>query len=260
MQQQADWLTIFWHGIKYNTGFQISSSFDMKQKLLTHCLYCLIMSATMTCCVSATVTAVNLGFSGQFIEEWLYSWGIAFPIGFAVLLLLSPLYRRVVEILVRWNSKSVWVNKLRLSVAHVLRHQWNKWPENYFGISPFRSSNTVCRAMHSSCQHDERCHRNNESNLSSGLYNSNTIRQGSDNLRLPHLLIHASTDHTPRVQISLVNRPCHEAPPATFIICKDCLWIMAPPDSNETKYLLILAFVTSDEFGYIKDSINAYKP
>ncbi|MBS0484085.1 MAG: DUF2798 domain-containing protein [Proteobacteria bacterium] len=73
----------------------------MKQKLLTHCLYCLIMSATMTCCVSATVTAVNLGFSGQFIEEWLYSWGIAFPIGFAVLLLLSPLYRRVVEILVR---------------------------------------------------------------------------------------------------------------------------------------------------------------
>lgn len=87
-----------------------------------------------------------------------------------------------------------------------------------------------------------------------------TIRQGSDNLRLPHLLIHASTDHTPRVQISLVNRPCHEAPPATFIICKDCLRIMAPPDSNETKYLLILAFVTSDELGYIKDSINAYKP
>ena len=109
-------------------------------------------------------------------------------------------------------------------------------------------------------KHDERCHRNNESNLSSGLYNSNAIRQGSDNLRLPHLLIHASTDHTPRVQISLVNRPCHEAPPATFIICKDCLRIMAPPDSNETKYLLILAFVTSDELGYIKDSINAYKP
>lgn len=30
--------------------------------------------------------------------------------------------------------------------------------------------------------------------------------------------------------------------------------------ASESKYLLILAFVTSDEFGYIKDSINAYKP
>jgi len=55
------------------------------------------MSATMTGCVSATVTAVNLGFSRAFVEEWLYSWGIAFPIGFALLLLLSPVYRRVVE-------------------------------------------------------------------------------------------------------------------------------------------------------------------
>ncbi|MBK7492423.1 MAG: DUF2798 domain-containing protein [Nitrosomonas sp.] len=69
----------------------------MKQKFLAHCLYCFIMSATMTGCVSATVTAVNLGFSGAFVEEWLYSWGIAFPIGFVLLLLLSPVYRRVVE-------------------------------------------------------------------------------------------------------------------------------------------------------------------
>ncbi|MBS0423237.1 MAG: DUF2798 domain-containing protein [Proteobacteria bacterium] len=72
----------------------------MKQKFLAHCLYSLIMSATMTCCVSATVTAVNLGISGYFVEEWLYSWGIAFPIGFALLLLLSPIYRRVVKIIV----------------------------------------------------------------------------------------------------------------------------------------------------------------
>lgn len=73
----------------------------MKQKILAHCIYCLMMSATMTGCVSATVTAVNLGFSDVFIGEWLYSWSIAFPIGFGVLLALSPLYRRVVEAIVR---------------------------------------------------------------------------------------------------------------------------------------------------------------
>ena len=88
--------------MKLNTirDFKFSVVFDMKQKFLAHCLYCLIMSATMTCCVSATVTAVNLGFSSNFIEEWLYSWGIAFPIGLVVLLLLSPVYRRVLEIIV----------------------------------------------------------------------------------------------------------------------------------------------------------------
>lgn len=73
----------------------------MKQKILTHCIYCFMMSATMTGCVSATVTAVNLGFSGAFVEKWLYSWSIAFPIGFALLLLLSPVFRRIVDAIVR---------------------------------------------------------------------------------------------------------------------------------------------------------------
>lgn len=59
------------------------------------------MSATMTGCVSATVTAVNLGFSDAFIEEWLYSWSIAFPVGFVLLLFLSPLYRRAVDSIMR---------------------------------------------------------------------------------------------------------------------------------------------------------------
>lgn len=72
----------------------------MRQKILAHCIYCLLMSAMMTGCVSATVTAVNLGFSDVFIKEWLYSWSIAFPIGFCVLLVLSPLLRRAVDSIV----------------------------------------------------------------------------------------------------------------------------------------------------------------
>jgi|GEM_PF-1911232 hypothetical protein len=69
----------------------------LKRKLLQHCLYCFIMSATMTGCVSATVTAVNLGFSGEYLEQWLYSWGIAFPVGFLLLLSLSPVFRNLVD-------------------------------------------------------------------------------------------------------------------------------------------------------------------
>ena len=73
----------------------------MKQKILAHCIYCLMMSATMTGCVSATVTAVNLGFTSVFIKEWLYAWSIAFPVGLGVLLALSPVFRRIVESIVR---------------------------------------------------------------------------------------------------------------------------------------------------------------
>ncbi|WP_293006850.1 DUF2798 domain-containing protein [Nitrosomonas sp.] len=69
----------------------------MKHKLLAHCIYSLMMSATMTGCVSAIVTVVNLGFSGAFIEPWLYSWSIAFPVGFVLLLFVSPYFKRIVE-------------------------------------------------------------------------------------------------------------------------------------------------------------------
>ncbi|WP_258039277.1 DUF2798 domain-containing protein [Nitrosomonas ureae] len=55
------------------------------------------MSITMTGCVSAIVTAVNLGFSGTFLEHWFYSWSIAFPVGFVLLLLVSPYFKRIVE-------------------------------------------------------------------------------------------------------------------------------------------------------------------
>ncbi|UJP06502.1 MAG: DUF2798 domain-containing protein [Nitrosomonas sp.] len=58
----------------------------------------------MTGCVSATVTAVNLGFSDTFIAEWLYSWSIAFPVGFVLLLLLSPQFRRIVDKIVYYGN------------------------------------------------------------------------------------------------------------------------------------------------------------
>ncbi|WP_295627262.1 DUF2798 domain-containing protein [uncultured Nitrosomonas sp.] len=73
----------------------------MKQKLLAHVIYCLMMSATMTGCVSAIVTAVNLDFSGVFVEPWLYSWSIAFPVGFVLLLFVSPCFKRIVEAFIR---------------------------------------------------------------------------------------------------------------------------------------------------------------
>lgn len=80
----------------------------MKRKVLKHFIYSLIMSATMTGCVSATVTAVNLGFSEGYVKAWLFSWSIAFPVGFGLLLTLSPLFKWSTESLTDYiaNGKS----------------------------------------------------------------------------------------------------------------------------------------------------------
>ena len=56
-----------------------------------------MMSAVMTGCVSATVTAVNIGFSSNYVEAWLRSWSVAFPVGFVLLLFISPFLRRATE-------------------------------------------------------------------------------------------------------------------------------------------------------------------
>ncbi len=72
----------------------------MRKRLNRHLLYSLLMAGTMTGCVSATVTAVNLGFDGNYIYEWLHSWGITFPVGFFLLLLLAPFFKSLTDWLI----------------------------------------------------------------------------------------------------------------------------------------------------------------
>ena len=69
----------------------------MQKRPNRHLLYSLLMASTMTGCVSATVTAVNLGFGKHYTAEWLHSWAIAFPVGFFLLLLLSPFFKRLTD-------------------------------------------------------------------------------------------------------------------------------------------------------------------
>lgn len=80
----------------------------MRKRPNRHFLYSLLMAGTMTGCVSATVTAVNLGFGGNYLYEWLHSWSVAFPVGFFLLLLLAPFFKSLTDWLVdtRLSRKS----------------------------------------------------------------------------------------------------------------------------------------------------------
>jgi len=72
----------------------------MQKRPNRHLLYSLLMAATMTGCVSATVTAVNLGFDNNYLHEWLHSWSIAFPVGFSLLLIFSPVFHFLTDWLI----------------------------------------------------------------------------------------------------------------------------------------------------------------
>lgn len=57
-------------------------------------VFVLFMAFTMSMLMSAMVTFINLGIGG-FPERWLRAWGIAFAVALPLILILSPIGRRI---------------------------------------------------------------------------------------------------------------------------------------------------------------------
>jgi predicted MFS family arabinose efflux permease len=68
--------------------------------LRKHLQHSALMASIMTGCVSATVTAVNVGFviNESYVLQWIYAWLVAFPVGLLLLLFLAPWVHRVFNI------------------------------------------------------------------------------------------------------------------------------------------------------------------
>ena len=60
--------------------------------------FAFVMSLTVTCYISFTLVAVNLGFRDKFVMVWLRSWLIAFIIAFLSLLFVAPIVRKLLKI------------------------------------------------------------------------------------------------------------------------------------------------------------------
>ena len=65
---------------------------------MRHTTYSLMMAGIMTGTVSAVVTAINIGFDKAYASAWLHAWSIAFPVGFLVLVVASPVVRRLNDV------------------------------------------------------------------------------------------------------------------------------------------------------------------
>ncbi|ALS97055.1 DUF2798 domain-containing protein [Lacimicrobium alkaliphilum] len=58
------------------------------------------MSLSMSCIMSLVVTLYNLGLPEGLLYIWVKAWGFGFMVAFPVVLVISPLIRRLVTLLV----------------------------------------------------------------------------------------------------------------------------------------------------------------
>ncbi|MEM7321226.1 MAG: DUF2798 domain-containing protein [Pseudomonadota bacterium] len=60
-----------------------------------------LLSGMMSCVVTCVATLRTLGAGPQIFAAWMGAWSLSWPIAFLVLLVVSPLVRRLVGVLVR---------------------------------------------------------------------------------------------------------------------------------------------------------------
>jgi Protein of unknown function (DUF2798) len=59
-------------------------------------LFAFFMSVLMALLMSGVLTAIHLGFTPDFIGQWLHSFVLAWPIAFPSILLIAPVVRKIV--------------------------------------------------------------------------------------------------------------------------------------------------------------------
>jgi len=60
-----------------------------------------LMVLIMTCVVVFVSTAVNFGFSDDFVIRWIRGWGLACVVAFPVVLIIMPFIRKAVGKLIK---------------------------------------------------------------------------------------------------------------------------------------------------------------
>ncbi len=63
-------------------------------------VFALLMAFFMSGIMSLVVTIINIGFTDVLIVSWLNSWPLTFAIAFPVIMVVSPVVKRIVMCLV----------------------------------------------------------------------------------------------------------------------------------------------------------------
>jgi len=66
-----------------------------------HLIFSIVMSLFMISIMSFVVTYLNFGWTDQTLDKWLSSFAVAWCVGFPLLFFFSPVFRKVIEKLLR---------------------------------------------------------------------------------------------------------------------------------------------------------------
>lgn len=72
----------------------------MIDKKHQHFVFAFFMALLMSCVMSFVISVFNIGFVDNIIFVWLEAWRFAFFIGFPIVLLVSPVVRKLVILFV----------------------------------------------------------------------------------------------------------------------------------------------------------------
>jgi hypothetical protein len=70
-------------------------------KKYQHFVHAFFIALLMSCFMSLVISLFNLGLVNDFLTIWLKSWGFAFIVGFPTLVLVSPVVRKLVNLVMK---------------------------------------------------------------------------------------------------------------------------------------------------------------
>jgi len=63
----------------------------------SHLIFSIVMSAFMISIMSFVVTYINIGWSEDIIDKWLSSFVVAWIIGFPLLFIFAPIFKKAIN-------------------------------------------------------------------------------------------------------------------------------------------------------------------
>ena len=66
-------------------------------KMKAHLIFSIVMSLFMISIMSFVVTYLNIGWTDQTIDKWLSSFVVAWLVGFPLLFVFGPIFKKVIE-------------------------------------------------------------------------------------------------------------------------------------------------------------------
>jgi hypothetical protein len=80
--------------------YLLKEAFTLIPKKYTPYVFSFFMALLMSCIMSGVICIHNLGFVDNIVAIWLKAWGFAFVVAFPVVIVVSPIVKRLVSLVV----------------------------------------------------------------------------------------------------------------------------------------------------------------